>query len=119
MLCPSIRNFNTQFCSLDIFFISPSLQDKYPHPYLILLLEAIALSAFHLSDVLEEVGHADGRLELARLVGHLHRLTAPVRVRLDGQGRLGHLTVAAFCRRETQEDDTQEASKTQRAKEGC
>lgn len=53
-------------------------------PYLVLLLEAVALGALHLGDVLEEVGHADGRVQLTRLVWHVHRLALPqgVSVRL-------------------------------------
>lgn len=38
-------------------------------PHLVLLLEAVTLSAFHLSDVLQQVGHSDGRVQLTRLIG--------------------------------------------------
>lgn len=65
--------------------------------YLILLFKPVTLPTLHLGDVLEQVCHSDGRLELARLVGHLHRLTASIWVRLDGHRGLGHLTVAAIC----------------------
>lgn len=37
--------------------------------YLILLFEAVALPRLHLVDVLEQVGHSDGRVELPRVVG--------------------------------------------------
>ena len=52
--------------------------------YLVLLLEAVPFSTLHLGDVLEEVGHADGRVQLTRLVRHIDLLPLPqgVRVRL-------------------------------------
>lgn len=42
--------------------------------HLILLLEAIALSTLHLSDVLEEVCHTDSRVKLSSLVRHVSSL---------------------------------------------
>ncbi len=72
---------------------------KLKTSYLVLLFKAVTLPTLHLSDVLEQVCHSDGRLELAGLVGHLHRLTASIWVRLDGHRGLGHLTVAAICER--------------------
>jgi len=48
--------------------------------YLVLLLEAVALGALHLGDVLEEVCHADRRVQLTRLVRHIRRLPLPQRV---------------------------------------
>lgn len=65
--------------------------------YLVLLFKAVTLATLHLGDVLEQICHSDGRLKLAGLVGHLHRLTASIWVRLDGHGGLGHLTVTAIC----------------------
>lgn len=65
--------------------------------YLVLLLEAVALSPFHLGDVLQQVCHSDGGLELSPRVGHLHGLAAAVRVRLDGQRGLRQLPMAAVC----------------------
>lgn len=37
--------------------------------HLVLLFEAVALGGFHLVDVLEEVGHAHGGVQLPRVVG--------------------------------------------------
>ena len=50
--------------------------------YLILLLEAIALSTLHLSDVLEEVCHTDSWVKLPCLVRHVSSLALLVRVGL-------------------------------------
>lgn len=36
--------------------------------HLVLLLEAVTLGTFHLSDVLQQVGHSDGRVQLTRLI---------------------------------------------------
>lgn len=47
--------------------------------HLILLFEAVSLGALHLGDVLEQVGHADGRVELTRLIGHVRCLALPER----------------------------------------
>lgn len=47
--------------------------------------------------MLQQVGHSDGWLELPPWVGHFHWLTAPVRVGLDSQGWLGHLSMATVC----------------------
>lgn len=77
---------------------------KKASPHLILLLEAVALSPLHLGDVLQQVSHSDGGLELPSGVGHLHGLAAAVRVRLDGQGRLGQLPVAAVCGTHTRQN---------------
>ena len=51
--------------------------DSWVASYLVLLLEAVALGAFHLGDVLEEVCHADGRVQLTRLIRHVDRLPLP------------------------------------------
>lgn len=40
-------------------------------PDLILLLEAVAVRCFHQVDVLQEVGHPDGRVQLSCLIGGL------------------------------------------------
>lgn len=74
--------------------------------HLILLFKSVALSSLHLGDVLQQVGHSDGWLELSPGVGHFHRLAAPVRVGLDGQGWLGHLSMAAVCLRDTEAKQT-------------
>ena len=59
--------------------------------HLVLLLEAIALGTLHLRDVLEQVGHPDGGVQLSSLVGHVRRLTLLVRVRLhQAAGVAGH-----------------------------
>lgn len=59
--------------------------------HLVLLLEAVALRALHLRDVLKQVGHPDGRVQLPRLVGHVGRLTLLVRVGLhQAAGVTGH-----------------------------
>lgn len=74
--------------------------------YLVFLLEAIALASLHLSDVLKQVGHSDGRLELVPGVAHLHRVTGPVWVSLNGEGRLGQLPTAAVCFKEKEAGQT-------------
>lgn len=51
--------------------------DSWVASYLVLLLEAVALGALHLGDVLEEVCHADRRVQLTRLVRHIDRLPLP------------------------------------------
>lgn len=51
-----------------------------PASYLVLLLEAVAFGALHLGDVLQEVGHADRRVQLTRLVRHVDWLPLPQRV---------------------------------------
>lgn len=59
--------------------------------HLILLLEAVALGALHLCDVLEQVGHPDGGVELPGLVGHVGWLTLLVGVGLhQAAGVTGH-----------------------------
>lgn len=73
--------------------------------HLILLLEAVALSPLHLGDVLQQVSHSDGGLELSPGVGHLHGLAAAVRVSLDGQCGLGQLPVAAVCGRDRRHNE--------------
>lgn len=67
--------------------------------YLVLLLEAVSLGALHLGDVLEEVGHADGRVQLARLVRHVHRLPLPqgVSVRLHQAAGVAAHVLALVC----------------------
>lgn len=37
--------------------------------YLILLFESVSLGRLHLVDVLQEVSHPDGRVELTRVIG--------------------------------------------------
>lgn len=68
-------------------------------PYLVLLLEAVALRALHLGDVLEEVGHADGRVQLTCLVRHVHRLALPqgVSVRLHQAAGVAAHVLALIC----------------------
>lgn len=39
--------------------------------HLVFLLETVALGTLHLRDVLKQVCHSDGRVELPRLVGHI------------------------------------------------
>jgi len=48
--------------------------------HLVFLFEAVALGALHLRDVLEKIGHADGRMKLSRLIWDVHRLTLLVGV---------------------------------------
>lgn len=42
--------------------------------HLVLLLKAVAVGGLHQVDVLEQVGHADGRVQLAGLVGRFGAL---------------------------------------------
>lgn len=67
--------------------------------YLVLLLEAVALSTLHLGDVLEEVGDADRRVQLARLVRHVHGLPLPqgVSVRLHQAAGVAAHVLALIC----------------------
>ena len=60
--------------------------------YLVLLLEAVAVGGLHQVDVLEQVSHADGWVQLAGLVGRLGALAVVARhvqqaARLGGGGR--------------------------------
>lgn len=48
--------------------------------HLVLLLEAVTLGTFHLSDVLQQVGHSDGRVQLTRLIGQGLPLRLPLLV---------------------------------------
>ena len=50
--------------------------------YLVLLLEAVSFGALHLGDVLQEVGHADGRVQLACLVRDALHRSVPIAVAL-------------------------------------
>lgn len=61
-------------------------------PHLVLLLEAVALGTLHLGDVLKQVGHPDGRVQLGCLVGDRLSLRLPLLVvRLDQTaGLTGH-----------------------------
>lgn len=68
--------------------------------YLIFLLEPIALASLHLGDVLQQVRHPDGRLELVPGIAQLHRVAGPVGVSLDREGGLGQLPTAAVCFKE-------------------
>lgn len=72
--------------------------------YLILLLEAVALGALHLGDVLEEVGHADGRVQLTRLIRHIDGLPLPqgVSVRLHQAAGVAAHVLALICGTQTQ-----------------
>lgn len=67
--------------------------------YLVLLLEAVALGAFHLGDVLEEVCHTDGRVELTRLIRHVDWLPLPqgVSVRLHQAAGVAAHVLALIC----------------------
>lgn len=50
--------------------------------HLVLLLETVALRTLHLRDVLKQIRHTDGRVELPRLIGHVGRLPLLVSVGL-------------------------------------
>lgn len=67
--------------------------------YLILLLEAVALSALHLGDVLEEVCNADCRVQLTRLVRHINGLPLPqgMSVRLHQAAGVAAHVLALVC----------------------
>lgn len=75
--------------------------DDWTPSYLVLLLEAVALRTLHLGDVLEEVGHADGRVQLTCLVRHVHRLALPqgVSVRLHQAAGVAAHVLALICRK--------------------
>lgn len=68
--------------------------------YLILLLEPVALAPLHLGDVLEQVSHPDGGLELVSGIAHLHGVAGSVGVSLDREGGLRQLPAAAICFKE-------------------
>ena len=74
--------------------------------YLVLLLEAVSLRAFHLGDVLEEVGHADGWVQLTRVVRHVHRLALSqgVGVRLHQAAGVAAQVLALVCTKTRKED---------------
>lgn len=73
--------------------------DSWLASYLILLLESVALRTFHLGDVLEEVGHADRRVQLTRLVRHVDLLPLPqgVSVRLHQAAGVAAHVLAFVC----------------------
>lgn len=79
--------------------LPPGPIDDWVPPYLVLLLEAVALGALHLGDVLEEVGHANGRVQLTRLVWHVHSLALPqgVSVRLHQAAGVAAHVLALIC----------------------
>lgn len=87
-------------------FSAPNVPVSYwgnPHrlvSYLVFLLEPVALASLHLGDVLKQVCHSDGRLELVPGVAHLYRVTGPVGVSLNGEGGLGQLPTTAICFKE-------------------
>lgn len=81
----------------------------FPHrlvSYLIFLLEPVALASLHLGDVLQQVSHPDGGLELVPRIAHLHGVAGPVGVRLDREGGLGQLSTAAICFKEKEAEQT-------------
>lgn len=73
--------------------------DSWLSSYLVLLLEAVALGALHLGDVLEEVCDADRRVQLTRLVRHIDRLPLPqgVSVRLHQAAGVAAHVLALVC----------------------
>lgn len=82
--------------------------------YLVLLLEAVALSTLHLSDVLEEVGHTNGRVQLPRLIRDVDRLPLPQRVSVrlhQAAGVAAH--VLALIYRETTQTQEKKKKKTE------
>ena len=52
--------------------------------YLVLLLEAISFGTLHLSDVLKQVGHANGWVQLSRLIGNVYTVPFAQRVCVRG-----------------------------------
>lgn len=81
--------------------------------YLILLLEAVALGALHLGDVLEEVSHTDGWVQLTCLVGHIKWLSLPqgVSVRLhQAAGVTAHVLALIYRGGGTQTGTSQSTS---------
>lgn len=102
-----LKDFRREHTSLSRGFICATLivgGDSWFASYLVLLLEAVALGAFHLGDVLQEVGHADGRVQLTRLVRYIHRLTLPqgVSVRLHQTAGVAAHVLALVCGTQTQ-----------------
>lgn len=73
--------------------------DSWAASYLVLLLKAVALCALHLSDVLEEVRHADRRVQLTRLIRHVDGLPFPqgVSVRLDQAACVAAHVLTLIC----------------------
>lgn len=68
--------------------------------HLVFLFESVTLGALHLRDVLEEIGHADGRVKLPRLVRDVHGLAllVGVSVRLHQAAGLAVHGVVLVCR---------------------
>lgn len=57
---------------------------EHSRSHLVLLLEAVTFSTLHLRDMLQEVGHPDGGVQLTRLVRHRLSVRFPLLVvRLD------------------------------------
>lgn len=63
--------------ALFVFATSIVGDDSWVASYLVLLLETVALCTLHLRDVLEEVCHADCRVQLTCLVRHVNGLPLP------------------------------------------
>lgn len=68
--------------------------------HLVFLFEAVTLGALHLRDVLEKIGHTDGRMKLSRLIWDVHRLTflVGVSMRLNQAAGLAVHGVVFVCR---------------------
>lgn len=67
-------------------------------PHLVLLLEAVALRRLHLVDVLQEVGHAHGRVQLPRVVrGALAAALAPGGAPQEAAGLVDHTATLVTC----------------------
>lgn len=76
-------------------------------PHLVLLLEAVPFGTLHLRDVLQQVGHSDGRVQLTCLVGQCLPLRLPLLVvGLDqATGFTGH-SVAVIWRQNRRQSMT-------------
>lgn len=100
-LCGDVTSLSPGFICVSTFTLGG---DGWAAPYLVLLLEAVALGAFHLGDVLEEVRHADRRVQLTRLVRHVHGLALPqgVGVGLHQAAGVAAHVLALICGTQTQ-----------------
>lgn len=74
--------------------INTEASSTWPPAHLVLLFEAVAFGRLHLVDVLQEVGHSDGRVELPGVVGGA--LPATVAVRGTSQQAAGLVDGAAL-----------------------
>lgn len=90
-----------------LYLLGSGGDDSRLASYLVLLLEAVALGTLHLGDVLQQVGHSDGRVQLPRLIGQRLALGLPLLVvGLDQAAGLAGHGVTVVWKRGQRPDQT-------------